>query len=1063
MGQKELTDEQLLALDDSQKPAELTDAQLLDLPEDKPKQVELTDQQMVDLKSPSHPIRAPETPWMQTALETVKTLGDVLETASKGWVGLARVATGHSAYETSRGIEEGGEKNLAGNIVGSAFAEGMGKLGAMGARTGPTGSEFVQDTANIIGGLGGMAADMGIEGILQEGMIRPISSGLKLLKDYKGVKGITEFLKDPLNAKHAAQLEEQIAKTPGFKIKKNIFEDVVRGTEKTTGVLEAVNKKPLLLKSGPVDDILARTAEGADFSMRCLPDKGVVTLTPSGRKIFTYVTPEEAATIEAKLLTSNLTQAERTVEAFKQTEKIATDRSKTLTETATSIADNKKQVMSDLGGIPIASVGRNIIRKHLAEYAATTERLHNQFEDAIEIFDKLPEDTRRGVIFSIEGKQPIADEGINKIVQELKVVTEGRRKNIQELDPDVLKYFQDHYSPHEWKDPELAAQKFQEFMAKRPMEGNKKFSNHQMVTLAEGLDLGLEPVTDNHVRLVLMRMAQEDKFIMSHNMMNELDASGLLKKVDISGRPPAGWKAINDVIAQVREHVTTINQKNILEESLAHGGDALATLSPQESVVSTGQYYAPSEIAGAINNYLSPGLTGNPLINGYKSVGNFMNQAQLGLSGFHFLFTSMDAAISKSALGLQEMSHGLKTLDLGMFFKGASDLVRGNIFTGTIENYIRGNRVLKQFYGTEQGQFYKDTVDRLMIAGGRVKMDEFYTNSAVEKFWEAMHTGHYGKGFAKSIPASIEYLSKPIMEHIVPRQKLGVFADLAEFEVAKLGPNASREAVAQAFARAWDSVDNRMGQLVYDNLFWNKALKDLGMMSTRSLGWNIGSARELGGAVVKDLPEEAMKLMSGQSAELTPKMAYTLALPVVVGLHGGMLHYLYTGEVPETWRDYYFPRRYAKGDPRELDEHGQPKRISLPSYMKDVFSLAHDAGRTVSHKLHPLIAMLHDLLITNTDFRDMDIRLTGEEGDPFVKQAKDVFDYTARQFVPFSGQEAQRRYLNDEGWASVFSGVVGESKAPGWITNPQHVKDIEKINNIHQRAKRVLLEKQGKR
>jgi hypothetical protein len=25
---------------------------------------------------------------------------------------------------------------------------------------------------------------------------------------------------------------------------------------------------------------------------------------------------------------------------------------------------------------------------------------------------------------------------------------------------------------------------------------------------------------------------------------------------------------------------------------------------------------------------------------------------------------------------------------------------------------------------------------------------------------------------------------------------------------------------------AWDSIDNRFGQMVYDNLFWNKALRD---------------------------------------------------------------------------------------------------------------------------------------------------------------------------------------------------------------------------------------------
>jgi hypothetical protein len=56
--------------------------------------------------------------------------------------------------------------------------------------------------------------------------------------------------------------------------------------------------------------------------------------------------------------------------------------------------------------------------------------------------------------------------------------------------------------------------------------------------------------------------------------------------------------------------------------------------------------------------------------------------------------------------------------------------------------------------------------------------------------------------------------------------------------------------VREAFAGACDSVDNRMGQLVYDNLFWDRTLKDLMMISVQSVGWNLGTLRELGGAAV---------------------------------------------------------------------------------------------------------------------------------------------------------------------------------------------------------------------
>ena len=50
--------------------------------------------------------------------------------------------------------------------------------------------------------------------------------------------------------------------------------------------------------------------------------------------------------------------------------------------------------------------------------------------------------------------------------------------------------------------------------------------------------------------------------------------------------------------------------------------------------------------------------------------------------------------------------------------------------------------------------------------------------------------------------------------------------------------------------RIWNSVDNRMGEMVYDNLMWSKTQKDVAFMLMRSAGWNIGTIRELGGAAV---------------------------------------------------------------------------------------------------------------------------------------------------------------------------------------------------------------------
>jgi hypothetical protein len=82
-----------------------------------------------------------------------------------------------------------------------------------------------------------------------------------------------------------------------------------------------------------------------------------------------------------------------------------------------------------------------------------------------------------------------------------------------------------------------------------------------------------------------------------------------------------------------------------------------------------GHLYLPDKSATVLNNYLSPGLQGKAPFRMYQYVGNFMNQAQLGWSAFHMVFTANDAAVSKASLGIQQLASG-------EFKKGFSSLAR---------------------------------------------------------------------------------------------------------------------------------------------------------------------------------------------------------------------------------------------------------------------------------------------------------------------------------------------------------------------------------------------------
>jgi len=427
-----------------------------------------------------------------------------------------------------------------------------------------------------------------------------------------------------------------------------------------------------------------------------------------------------------------------------------------------------------------------------------------------------------------------------------------------------------------------------------------------------------------------------------------------------------------------------------LQKSLVQQRDTISREIPVGGLVIRGNYYAPPEAATVLNNYLSPGLQGKMLYDVVRYSGNVLNQAQLGVSAFHLGFTSLDAATSDVALAIEQASRG-------SFGKAAKSLALAPI--APVENAMLGNRLLKEYLNPGSYAKLSGEADALAKAGGRPFMDPFYKNQAIDSFWKSWKEGDWAKVGLKTLPAALEYMSKPIMEYIVPRQKLGVFSKMATDILDRAQKGDWNESQTRAtMQKAWDSVDNRMGQLVYDNLFWSRTVKDLGMVSVRSLGWNLGTKREVGGGLY-DFAKAGGKLVTGQSPEMTHRMAYVMALPITVGFLGAVYNYLSTGEKPQELRDYYFPRTGG------TSTNGQPERVSLPSYMKDVYAFYKHPVTTLSHKVNPLISVVWEML-NNEDFYGTEIK---HPGDPVVRQVADITKYVGKTFLPFSARNAQQR------------------------------------------------------
>jgi hypothetical protein len=213
--------------------------------------------------------------------------------------------------------------------------------------------------------------------------------------------------------------------------------------------------------------------------------------------------------------------------------------------------------------------------------------------------------------------------------------------------------------------------------------------------------------------------------------------------------------------------------------------------------------------------------------------------------------------------------------------------------------------------------------------------------------------------------------------------------------------------------KVWNSVDNRMGQLVYDNLFWNKAFKDMAMASTRSVGWNLGTIRELGGGAV-----DLAKMSAGNG--MTHKAAYTISLPITVGMVGAVYQYLATGKGPTELRDYFYPKTGRKND------QGDDERIALPSYMKDLVAYANHPVETVDHKLHPMLATISDMLHNKDYFGD----LIRNPDAPVVKQMKQEADFLSKNLMPFGLQNIAEQCARGQSLGTQAGSFFGFVPAP---------------------------------
>jgi hypothetical protein len=560
---------------------------------------------------------------------------------------------------------------------------------------------------------------------------------------------------------------------------------------------------------------------------------------------------------------------------------------------------------------------------------------------------------------------------------------------------------------------------------RKPLRGSMDFT-HQRVygTTLEGIRAGLRPKTTNPAKLFRMKIHEIQKFIIGNKWFSETRDAGYMKPFRPGAKDiPDDWLKIDDKIAEKYYKETYQTKAGVTKTRYQKGWE----------------YWAPAPVASIFNNYLSEGLRGTGRLPGYDTFlafSNLLNSYQLGLSGFHASTTALHdtiSAVARVGMALQEGRPVKATL------AKAGKLALKVPFS-PFESYFRGWKGQRVWRGTAGKGIFKGekvdahllaTMDLLRAGGTRVTMPKEFRLDAMERFSNAVGFRREGRRWYQGtahvldwdkkqallsvLPATMEAVMAPILRDFVPKVKLGaemgMASDAIQSEMKRLGRPLTVDEQRKIGAEIVDTADNRYGQIVYQNLFMDNMMKDLGHALLRSPGYTGGTIREYGGAAL-DVARMPKRLKEG-GPPMTRRQAFALSSFIGVGIMGGIYHKMFTGKWPKSFDDFYHP----------MGAGGH--RITMPGYVGNIEKFWRGGlvsmGGWVYGKIAPAPEVMEEVG-KNRDYHDKEIAPTGDVlRDPWIvkKQTEAYFWYFGGEFLPFSLRRTGKGTTWYEGLAGI--------------------------------------------
>lgn len=595
-----------------------------------------------------------------------------------------------------------------------------------------------------------------------------------------------------------------------------------------------------------------------------------------------------------------------------------------------------------------AGKAEGIVREQRGLAERSTEQAKAKLENDYDYLSRLPEKDQLAFINRVEtyGKStPLADARMEKSAGSMRDIYRTVRNDL-ETDPNFDKMgFVEDYFPHMWQDPKKA-QQFIEGWASKAGSG-KATQKRSIPTIEDGIKAGLVPRSTNPAEMTLQYVGNMYNYKALKGVQSAMTEQGLRK---FAPRGIPGWVALKGP-GNERLYVD--------KKGIPHKLNA----------------YAPEDAARIYNRYYSPGFTGktSDAVRTLRGIVNGGTQMVLGLSGYHYRLMANESTAAA-------FSKGLSRAEAGKPREALKAVAGGTPYAGAIRQLHKGKQVEEQ-YITGKGALDHKIIDYMTRGGGRMKgIDKSMETSASGNYWKAWKNGTLKAVFMadtmnikaggpiKAVGKVMDTVAYPLFVKTIPRIKNAVnYESIADW--VKMHPGASDQEILKASRDIIDSTDNRFGEMIQDNIFWDKKLKESVQLMLLSTGWALGTGREIVGGS-KDL---AKSISEGK--ELSPRARYIIAAPISNMLHASVYQYLKTGQGPSQPQDLIYPKT---GGVSPYD--GAPERAPVPGQIKDIIGYAKHPGTELYNKLAPVWKTVGEMA-TNSDWR----------GDPIYNNiAKDA-------------------------------------------------------------------------